>query len=45
MFGWLKKDTSAEADGYDPEQVTTYYEGGVMSPDYVAETLDRPDVN
>ena len=45
MFGWLKKETSAEDDEYDPEQVTTYYEGGVMSPDYEAETLNRPDIN
>ena len=45
MFGWLKKG-SDDADVIDEsENVTTHYEGGVISADYVAETLDRSDIN
>ena len=45
MFGWLKK-SSDDADVIDvSENVTTHYEGGVISADYVAETLDRSDIN
>ena len=45
MFGLFKKSSDAEGDGYESEDVTTHYEGGVMSADYVAETLDRSDIN
>ena len=45
MFGMFKKGSESEADGYDPDQVTVNYEGGVVSPDYTAETLNREDIN
>jgi hypothetical protein len=45
MFGMFKKGSESEADGYDPDQVTVHYEGGVVSPDYTAETLNREDIN
>ena len=45
MFGWLKKSSDAEGGVSDSENVTTHYEGGVISADYVAETLDRSDIN
>ena len=45
MFGWLKKGSVANNAVADEEDVTTHYEGGVMSADYVAETLDRSDIN
>ena len=41
----FKKGSEAESDGYDPDQVTVHYEGGVMSPDHEAETLNRDDIN
>ena len=41
MFGLFKKGSDAEDDVAESENVTTHYEGGVMSADYVAETLDR----
>ena len=45
MFGWLKKSLEAEDGTADSENVTTHYEGGVISADYAAETLDRSDIN
>ena len=45
MFGMFKKGSEPEGDGYDPDQVDVHYEGGVMSPDYEAETLNRDDIN
>ena len=45
MFGMFKKGSDAEDDVAESEDVTTHYEGGVMSADYVAETLDRSDIN
>ena len=45
MFGMFKKGSDAEDDVVGSEDVTTHYEGGVMSADYVAETLDRSDIN
>ncbi len=45
MFGLFKKGSNTEGAGYDPDRVTVHYEGEVMSPDYVAETLDRNDIN
>ena len=45
MFGWFKKGSDAGDDIGESEDVTTHYEGGVMSADYVAETLDRYDIN
>ena len=45
MFGLFKKSSDAEDDVTGQEDVTTHYEGGVMSADYVAETLDRSDIN
>ena len=45
MFGMFKKGSESEADGCDPDQVTVHYEGGVVSPDYIAETLNREDIN
>ena len=45
MFGMFKKGADAEGDRYDPDQVTVHYEGGVMSPEYADETLNRDDIN
>ena len=45
MFGMFKKGSKPEGDGYDPDQVDVHYEGGVVSPDYAAETLNREDIN
>ena len=45
MFGLFKKGSDAEDNVAASEDVTTHYEGGVMSADYVAETLDRSDIN
>ena len=45
MFGWLKKGSVANNAVADEEDVTTHYEGGVISADYAAETLDRSDIN
>ena len=45
MFGLFKKGSDAEDNVAESEDVTTHYEGGVMSADYVAETLDRSDIN
>ena len=44
MFGFNKKSDDDNA-GYDPDEVTVHYEGGVMSADYAAETLNRSDLN
>ena len=41
MFGMFKKGSEAESDGYDPDQVIVHYEGEVMSPDYIADTLSK----
>ena len=45
MFGMFKKKAASEDDGFDPDKVTVHYEGGVMSPEYAAETLNRSDIN
>ena len=45
MFGWLRKCSDTEDGLVDSKDVTAHYEGGVMSADYVAETLDRSDIN
>ena len=45
MFGLFKKGSDAEDNVAESEDVTIHYEGGVMSADYVAETLDRSDIN
>ena len=45
MFGMFKKRAASEDDGFDPDKVTVHYEGGVMSPEYAAETLNRSDIN
>ena len=45
MFGWLKKGSGTGEKIAESENVTTHYEGGVISADYVAETLDRSDIN
>ena len=45
MFGLFKKDTANQDPNFDYDNVTTYYEGGVISADYVAETLNRSDIN
>ena len=42
MFGIFKKNTAKDNEGkdtYDPDKVTVYYEGEVLSADYTAETL------
>ena len=41
MFGLFKKKFNTADDGYDPDQVTVHYEGGLMSPEYAAETLNE----
>ena len=43
MFGLFKKGPEAEDDGLDDDNVTVYYEGEVMSPDYIADTLNNPE--
>ena len=45
MFGMFKKGSKPEDDSYDPDQVDVHYEGGVVSPDYAVETLNREDIN
>ena len=45
MFGMFKKSTASDDDGFDYDNVVTHYEGGVISADYVADTLIRPDIN
>ena len=45
MFAMFKKGSDVVGDGYNSDQVTVHYEGGVMSPDYAAETLNRDDIN
>jgi hypothetical protein len=45
MFGLFKKGSDTEDDKYESVGVTTHYEGGVISADYAAETLDRSDIN
>lgn len=45
MFGLFKKNTGHGEPDFDYDKVTTYYEGGVISADYVAETLSRSDIN
>ena len=43
MFGLFKKGPEAEDDGLDYDSVTVHYEGEVMSPDYIADTLSHPE--
>ena len=43
MFGLFKKGPEAEDDGLDYDSVTTHYEGEVMSPEYITETLRYPE--
>tara|TARA_B100000780_G_C20975067_1_gene389430 strand:- start:375 stop:701 length:327 start_codon:yes stop_codon:yes gene_type:complete len=43
MFGLFKKGPEADNDGLDYESIITHYEGEVLSPDYVSETLSKPD--
>jgi len=43
MFGLFKKASEAENDGLDYDSVTVHYEGAVMSPDYIADTLSNPE--
>ena len=45
MFGLFKKKSHTADDGYDPDQVTVHYEGGLVSPEYAAETLNRDEIN
>ena len=45
MFGLFKKNTGHGEPDFDYDKVTTHYEGGVISADYVAETLSRSDIN
>jgi len=45
MFGLFKKKFHTADDGYDPDQVTVHYEGGLVSPEYAAETLNRDKIN
>ena len=49
MFNLFKKksdDVESDAEnGFDPDSVTTYYEGEVLSPEYAAQTLNRDDHN
>ena len=45
MFGLFKKNRAKDINGaegrdtYDPDRVTVFYEGEVLSADYTAETL------
>ena len=41
MFGLFKKGSDAEDNIAESEDVTTHYEGGVMSAEYDARTLNR----
>jgi len=43
MFGLFKKGPEAKDDGLDYDSVTVHYEGEVMSPDYIADTLSNPE--
>ena len=45
MFGIFKKSDQSDDDEFDYDNVLTHYEGGVISADYVAETLFRSDIN
>jgi hypothetical protein len=39
MFGLFKKGHDADNDGLDYDSVTVHYNGAVLSPDYIADTL------
>ena len=48
MFGLFKKKSDKEneeeeGETYDPDNVTVYYEGTLISPEYATETLVYPD--
>lgn len=39
------KKNEANLQNFDPDKVTVHYEGGVISPEYAAETLNRTKIN
>ena len=39
------KKNEANHQNFDPDKVTVHYEGGVISPEYAAETLNRTKIN
>ena len=43
MFGLFKKGSEADNDGLDYDSVTVHYDGEVLSPDYIADTLSKPE--
>ncbi len=43
MFGLFKKGHDADNDGLDYDSVTVHYNGAVLSPDYIADTLSKPE--
>ena len=44
MFGIFKDDTP-EVVKYNSDDIKSYYEGGVMSPEYEARTINRDEIN
>jgi hypothetical protein len=45
LFGSGETIPASGDDGFDPDKVTVHYEGGIISPEYAAETLNRSDMN
>ena len=43
MFGLFKKGPEADNAGLDYDSVTVHYDGEVLSPDYIADTLSKPE--
>lgn len=39
------KKNEANLQNFDPDKVTVHYEGGVISLEYAAETLNRTKIN
>ena len=46
MFGLFNKSNSNnDDDGFDPDKVKVHYEGGVMSPEYAVNSLNKENIN
>ena len=44
MLGIFKSD-APEVVKYNSDDIKSYYEGGVMSPEYEARTINRDEIN
>ena len=45
MFDLFNKNKSTNDDGFDPDKLKVHYEGGVMSPEYAVNSLNKENIN